>query len=200
MDERLVRTRLERNRSSSSDSDDDGEKRRREYQAKKAKQQAELRFTDGDPYDEYESERERDNARRAGGEAWEKYLADIQTKRENYIKKFRLEPEDMNFLQKVGASFMRCFLGDGKFSLDTVNDRVLVWATYDGIVHFPASVGAIKQKLRSIGTQTDMDITGGNKTKRRHRRKSTRHRRKSTRHRKKSTRHRRKSVRYRKNH
>jgi len=107
----------------------------------------------------------------------------------------------MNFLQKVGASFMRCFLGDGKFSLETdYADRVLVWATYDGIVHFPASVRSIKQKLRSIetqtdmdGTQTDMDIIGGNKTKRRHRRKSARHR-------KKSARHRRKSVRYRKNH
>ena len=195
MDERLVRTKLERNRSSSSssDSDDDGEKRMQEYQAKKAKQQLELRFTDGDPYDAYESERERDNARRAGGEAWEKYLADIQTKRENYIKDFQLNPKDMNLLQKLGASVMRCLLGDGKCSLETDNGRVLVWATADGIVHFPASVKVIKQKSQSVETQTDMDIIGGNKTKRRHRRKSARHRRKSARHR-------RKSVRYRKNH
>jgi hypothetical protein len=191
MDERFVRTKVESR--SSSDLDNNYEKRMREYQAKKAKKQAELRFTDGDPYDEDEEEEERNNAKRAGGEAWENYKAMIQTKRKNYIKDFQLKPKDMNLLQKLGASVMRCLLGDGKCSLETDNDRVLVWATEDGIVHFPASVKAIKQQSQSIETQTDTDIIGGNKTKRRHRRKSVRHRRKSVRHR-------RKSVRYRKNH
>ena len=186
---RLVRTRGEAWRDSDVDSDDDDEKRRREDHDKKMK---ELRFTDGKSYSEDDMIKERDDASITGGKVWENYKARIQTKRENYIKDFELKTGEMNILQQLGASLMRWLLGDHKFSLETDNDRVLVWATHDGIVHFPASVGAIKQKLRSIETQTDMDIIGGNKTKRRHRRKSTRHRRKSVRHR-------RKSVRYRKN-
>ena len=181
MDERFVRTKV----ASSEKSDlEDDDSRRREYQDKKTKHEAELRFTEGDTY--IEDEVERDNARRAGGEVYETYLAKIQTKRENYIKDFKLKTEDMNFLQKFSASVMRCLIGDGKCSLETADDRVLVWATYDGIVHFPASVRDIKRNLQSNKTQTD----GGNKTKRQRQRKSVRHRRKSVRHRKKSVRHR----------
>jgi len=199
---RLARTRGEASRDSDEDEDEDERKRRREDADKRRQEDhdkkmkklrdPELRFTDGKPYSEDEMYKERDDARRAGDEAWETYKASIQTKRKNYIKDYQLNPKDMNLLQKLGASVMRCLLGDGKCSVETDKGRVLVWATEDGIVHYPASIRDIKQKLRSIETQTDMDIIGGNKTKRRHRRKSTRHRRKSVRHR-------RKSVRYRKN-
>jgi len=189
---RLVRTRGEAWHDSDEDEDEDERKRRREDADKRRQEDhdkkmkklrdPELRFTDGKPYSEDETYKERDDARRAGDEAWETYKASIQTKRKNYIKDYQLNPKDMNLLQKLGASVMRCLLGDGKCSVETDKGRVLVWATEDGIVHYPASI--------RIGTQTVTDTDGGNKTKRRHRRKSTRHRRKSARHRKKSVRHR----------
>jgi hypothetical protein len=197
-DERLVTARLVRTREPWHDSDgdededegkrrrDDADKRKREDHEKKMKKlrDPELRFTDGNPYSEDDMIKEREDALRAGGVEWENYKASIQTKRENYIKDYQLKTGEMNILQQLGASLMRWFLGDHKFSLETDNDDVLVWATLDGIVHYPASVRAIKQKLQSVETQTDMDTIGGNKTKRRHRRKSVRHRRKSVRYRK----------------
>ena len=86
----------------------------------------------------------------------------------------------MNLCQRFGAKLKMC--------LDT------------GTTVVPAGQAAVTANdgdwrgdyitfIRNPGTQ---ELLGGNKTKRRHRRKSARHR-------KKSARHRRKSVRYRKN-